>query len=232
MNYAAKQLAASKELALGQPLQAVVGPDRLPLVGSPETAARRAAANTLAAFLGQLLFRTACTEEAPEGVQFRLNEVRPVWPNPKTELPYPCASIIEEDAQYEWHSLEPTALEDTRDLHAPDSVLWKTAELVVDFQVDFWTNTEPHRDAIEALLPQAFSPTEGRAGVLLRGDEKYFYAPVRATLEGTFARPDESDTVFERERRLRVTVRVEMDVIHLREANDLQVSTPEVMDME
>lgn len=198
---------------IGTPLQAIVGPDRMPLGETPHLDARNAAASILSAYLQRIVFRSGGGEQSDK--DFRLNSVRPNWPEPEDRLDYPCASIDDGVSLYDAHDLVPTMQEETYECFGPGTVLWKTSELVVDFQVDFWSSVQAHREAISASLPRAFSPTERRAGVLLAGHPDYFLRPLRATLINS-DQIDTSGTAFDRERRLRVTIRSEIDVVHLR----------------
>lgn len=202
--------------AMGTPLQASVGFDRFPLGPPPKLDARNAAAETLAAYLGQVVF--VVDGRKADDSKFRLNEVLANWPEAEVQLDYPAASIDGEAAPYEAHNFVPTMLEDTFNCYGEGLVLWKTGELILDFQVDFWTNTEADRQAISAGLPRIFNLTEIRSGVLLAGHPDYFGRAVRCTLMDT-DRADESDTTFDRERRLRVMVRSEIDVVHLRQVS-------------
>lgn len=235
MNVEAAQLEKSKALELGQPLQAVVGADRMPLGPIPTKPPLHAMRESLAAFLGQLVWATEPGKDDQgdpvESVRFRLNEVTTKWPNPKKVLNYPAASIVNAVEPFEDHSLTPTMLEETFGLFCQDMVLWKTSEMVVDFQVDFWTTSDGQRQAIEAGLPRAFNPTESRAGVLLRGHEDYFFRPVRCSLMD-HAEKDVSAAIFERERRLLASVHAEMDVVHLREAVGLRIVPLPIGDLE
>lgn len=208
-----------KKPKMGSPLFAEVGPDRMQLVGTPLVSARQAAAKVLAAYLGRFVFETAPGDDCKTN-RFRLNEVFTSWPS-GIELPYPAASITEGVIVTEDHALTPTMLEDTFNEFGEGTVLWKTAELAVKFQVDFWLNTQVDREAIRAAIPRMFSPTEGRSGVLLAGDPEYFDRTVRATYidEKT---TDQSLSTYAHERRLTVTILCDVDVVHLRGANTLQ----------
>ena len=109
----------------------------------------------------------------------------------------------------------PTPLPDTRDVFCPRTVLWKTSEGATDFQVDFWANEEPTREAILARLPQAFSPSEDRVGVYVHVSERYYSRLVRLTLQ-SYRRIDDGARVYQRERRVLCNVRAEMDIVQLR----------------
>ncbi len=208
------------ETAQGDLLQADLGEHRLQLQEPPRAGARTAAANTLAAYLGRLPWEVPSSEG--ECVTFRLNKVLTNWPVGGVKLDYPSASIDEGIVVYTEHSLVPTPLECTYNVFQDNTMLWKSSELGIEFQVDFFANDEPTRDAIEAGLPRAFSPTEVRAGVLLAGDACYFKRPVRATLI-SHQRFDGSADTYSRERRIRATIRADIDVVHLRRVNTLRV---------
>lgn len=212
---------ADLELPAGTPLQVVEGPDTFPLAAIGTLDPRNAMAEVLAGFLRCATFRRG-GGDVPIEKPFVLKRVEPFWPDPKLDIAYPSASIIDNaNIPYEAHSLTPTALEGTWNSFDPCTVLWKTAEAVAVFQVDYWTTEDPTREAIAARLPSLFNPGEGRAGVVLSGEPRYFRRPVRATLLN-HQRMDTENAVFERERRLMTLVRCEVDVVHLRKAVELQ----------
>lgn len=204
----------------GTVLQVVEGPDTFPLVAIGTLDPRNAMAEVLSAFLRCAEFRRdGGTTAAPKA--FALKRVVSEWPDPKKQIVYPSASVIDSaDIPTEAHSLTPTALEGTWDSFGPGTVLWKTGEQVATFQVDYWCTDKPTRTAINARLPSLFNPGEGRVGVILAGDPRYFRRPVRATLLD-HKRMDTEDAVFDRERRLFTLVRCEVDVVQLRRAVEL-----------
>lgn len=215
------------DLALppGTPLQVEEGVDTYPLAAIGTLDPRNAMADVLAAYLRCATFRRG-GGDIPIEKPFALKRVDPFWPDPKKDIAYPSASIIDNAAiPYEAHALTPTALEETWGSFDPPgtkcTVLWKTGEAVAVFQVDYWTTEDPTREAIGARLPSLFNPGEGRRGVVLSGDPRYFRRPVRATLLSN-QRMDTEKAVFERERRLMTLVRCEVDVVHLRKAVELQ----------
>jgi hypothetical protein len=208
----------TEQPSIGTPLQATLGYDRFPLGPAPKLDVRNAAAETLAAYLGGVIFVIAGGKA--EDKEFRLSEVLPNWPEADVELKYPSASIDDGPAPYEAHDFVPTMQEDTYNVFCPGTVIWKTGELVVEFQVDFWTNTEATRQAIAAGLPRIFNPTETRSGVLLAGHPDYFHRAVRCTLLDV-DRNDGEDSTYDRERRLRTVVKAEIDVVHLRQVSQL-----------
>jgi hypothetical protein len=197
------------------------GADTYPLAAIGTLDPRNAASEVLAAFLRCAVFmRGGGTTGAPK--PFSLLRVLPEWPDATSEIEYPSASIIDNAGiPYEEHALTPTILEGTFGSFAPNTVLWKTAEAVAVFQVDYWTTDRPTREAIAARLPSLFTPGEGRIGVVLAGEPRYFRRPVRATLLEN-ERMDTENAVYERERRLRTLVRCEVDVVQLRQAVKMQ----------
>ena len=212
---------ATAPTAPGTPLQVGEGPDTFPLEAIPTLDPRNAMCEVLAAFLLCACFRRGGGTIGADK-PFSLERVEHEWPDPKQEIVSPSASIIDNAGiPYEAHSLTPTALEETWDSFAPGTVLWKTGEAVATFQVDFWTTDAPTREAIAARLPSLFNPGEGRIGVVLAGEPRYFRRPVRATLVNN-ERMDTQDAVFDRERRLLTHVRCEVDVVQLRKAIELQ----------
>lgn len=190
--------------------------ERTTLVRRNTMDARNAAAKALAAYLGRVVFVVG----GDDPVEFQLNRVLEEWPESFEGLPYPVAVITSATEKHEEHSLTPTPIEDTLDRHCQDSVLWKTGELSVDFQVDFWLTNKPMREAVAARLPDAFAPYEGRTGILLEGPPQYWSSPVRLTLISS-ERVDTAEAVQLREREYRAMVRAEVDLVHLRGAGRL-----------
>lgn len=191
---------------------------------------RQAMAEALSAYLLRATFSVDGGTAAP--TKFQLRSVFPEWPDSSTELPYPCASLIEKtDTFYEAHNFVPTAQEGTLGQfdclagyppppvpgQAGRTVLWKLAEATLDFQLDFWLSNIPQREAIGGSLGELFNPGEARTGVLVVGPERYYSLPVRATLMA-HRRMDANGTVYPNERRLMATVHCEMDVVQLRVA--------------
>ena len=147
---------------------------------------------------------------------FRLKQVYPYFPNAERDLEFPSASVVEALTTYEAGDLVPRPIESTWHQFGKDTVLWRTADAIIDFQVDFWTNEDAHRQAILAQLPWLLAPGEGEAGVLLEAPKEYFSTTARFSLD-TSARPDEgTDAVLQLNRRARVVVRCEIEVLHLR----------------
>lgn len=204
----------------GSPLVAVIGPDRFPLVGQPRIGARDACAATLRAYLMNIEFQNDHGKDLKRN-KWRLNDILEGWPDSKKKLEYPSASIVPAEASD--HMVQPEAQEESLDFFGQDTVLWKTSEIEVDFQVDFWTNTEADRRAVDANISRIFNPSETRNGILLAGDERFFYSIVRATLIGT-EKIDDSQSSFEGERRLRTIIKCEMDVVHLRSVKQLAIT--------
>jgi len=195
---------------------------------------RQAIAQALAAYLLGLEFRVF-GGEARDTV-FTLREVLDHWPTPEEDLAYPCASVVEATSTAHLaHSLSPTPLEETAGLFdsmvgwsgAPArTVLWKEGGAEVELQVDFWCDCEADRQAIEAALPAAFSPDEGRSGVVVEGPALYFDRPVGLTLLAT--RCDDSAVSAGRgERRLRAVVQGACDIVSLRLAT--WTATPQTL---
>lgn len=212
---------ANDPTPIGTVLQVVEGTDTFPLAGIGTLDPRNAITETVAAFLRCAEFRRGGGTTGADK-PFALKRVNFVWPDAEKLIVYPSASIIDAaPIPDEAHNLTPTALEETWDSFCPGTVLWKTGELVATFQVDYWCTDDPTREGINARLPGLFSPGEGRKGVVLAGDPRYFRRPVRATLLD-HQRMDTENAVFDRERRLLTMVRCEIDVVHLRKAVELQ----------
>jgi len=188
------------------------------LVCQPATVdPRSAAARALAEYLLSLVF--VIPAPFPEAAtRFQLQAVHEEWPEPEAELPYPCASILDgSPPTLDASNFVPTCLEDTFELYGQNTVLWKLAELEADFQVDFWCNSIPTREAIMGGLMRAFAPGEQSFGVILGGGADYFpeTARIRATLMN-YRRMDEPDPVYFRERRIQALIRIQAPVLDLR----------------
>jgi len=190
---------------------------------------REAMGRALKAFLENADFLVYGADD-PQDTEFKLKNVMPRWPLPDEELSYPSASIVEiKGTAQDSHSMTPTMLEETwgefdhligSTMDENKTVLWKEAEAATSFQVDFWTELDPDREAIEGALPAIFSPGDGRYGVMIEGPELYYSRTVRATLEDTHF-DDDSVTSYRHERRLRCVVRCECDIVSLRMAQSI-----------
>lgn len=157
---------------------------------------------------------------------FKLNEVLEEWPDPDHAQTYPNASIVDSTATaMSGHAFTATPLEETIDVFAKGTVLWKLAEADPVFQVDFWCSDIGQREAIAAHLPALFSPGEDTSRVVLTGMPEHFALPVRATLLD-YQRMDTPQGVYETERRLLARIQCDIDVVELRCAN---VLTPRVL---
>lgn len=217
------------EVPTGVPQGTVLDEDAAyPLAAISTLDPRQAMANTLACYVGNADFvRDGGT--APDTV-FRLEAVFSEWPDAEQELPYPCASIVDKGPiPYDGQNFTPVPIESTLEVFCPNTVLWKTAEAMAEFQVDYWANDKNTRRALASRITSLFSPGENRNGVILQGDPKYFDRRMRAWLVD-HERPDDEDTVYSRERRVRTTVRCEIDVVQLRQAVPLMPRTHTVVE--
>lgn len=177
--------------------------------------------------LGEYLRCAVFSVKGTDGVRnFSLKGIDFRWPEAGKDLEYPRASIVERTDMFHEASLTPRPLEDTLGMFDerigyacdplwPKTVLWKTAELSGELQVDVWLSSDAERDAVRAQLGYLFNPADERGGVLLGGHPLYFSRAVRVTLLSSRA-PDEPDAVYANERRLQVNVSVEIDVVDLR----------------
>lgn len=172
-----------------------------------------AARDVVAAYLRTLEF-VIPSNDGPRVL--KLNAVFTDWPDPNTPLPYPCASVtLVNELPIDRHNFTPTPIDEPFGTRKPGTALWKLGERIGDLQVDFWTNTVPARDAIDARLPSAFAPGEDSSVVLLSGVEGYWCATVKASYEGSMPM-DNATAVAADERRLRVRIRVSIDELELR----------------
>ncbi len=180
---------------------------------------RGAAAYALRRYLECLEFRR-WGGEAPDTF-FKLKKIYDEWPEPDKLLDYPAASIVDAAAvESGAHSFTPTPLEDTWHKYGENTVLWKVSEAEIRFQLDFFTDDAPTREAIAALMPRIFSPANGeRTGIVLCGSDHYYGRTTRVTLL-RYRRMDNPSSAYPRERRLMVELRAEIDEV------DLRCSTP------
>jgi len=177
-----------------------------------------AAAEALKAYLAGIDFVVGAGKDGL-AVPFHLEAVALEWPDAEAlkTLQYPSAAITTATVPHGSHAFAPTPLEDTIDVHGKGTVLWKTDELQIDFQVDFWCTDRPMREGIDAALPALFNLGEGRSGIMVQGPKEYFCQAVRLTLiEHEVV--DEPESVFDGSRRLRALVRADIDNVHLRKA--------------
>jgi hypothetical protein len=199
-------------------LQAEIGEDRFELVRQNTMDPRGAAAQALAVYLEKVVFSVA------GGHQFHFAQVLREWPESFEQLKYPSAAITSASEPRTPHALTPVALEWSWNEYAPNSVLWQTDDLAVEFQVDCWLTTKPERQAVIARLDDVFSPTETRSGLLLQAPPEYFCLPIRYSYRGG-DRVDNSAAAFNRDREYRAKVLAEVPVVHLRRAVELQPLT-------
>lgn len=177
--------------------------------------ARAAGAYALSQYLQNAVFEK-WNDQDPTPTPFQLRRVLPEWPNASVAIDYPTASIVDAGpTAMGAHNFVPTPIESTKDAYQANSVVWKLGEIDMVFQVDFWTQSVPDREAIAASLPGLFAPGEGRSCALVRCPEEYFCALARLSLE-SYQRMDEATSVFVGERRLMAEVRVSVDVLELR----------------
>jgi len=210
-----------------------------PLATPNKIGPRKAMGQALAAYLASLTFRVDGGDD-PQDREFQIvpEAIKDVWPPPDKPLLYPGVSIVETgDTKRDGVNFTPFALEETRGLFDElagqcqvgdglgATVLWKEDDAVVDFQVDFWTDLEPDRQAIEAGLDAAFSPGGERSGILVEGPGLYYSRPVRFTLLGA-KNDDTAVTAYTSEWRLRCVVRAECDIVSLRMATTTTVTRP------
>lgn len=184
--------------------------------------ARAAAVAAIAAYLRAQTFVIWGAEAAD--TPFQLTEVREEWPEGSTTLDYPSASLIDvTPTVLEAHNFVPTPLEDTLDVFAAGSVLWKIAEVSKLLQLDVFCANIPEREAVAARLPGLFAPGEDASRVVLAGHPQFYCQPVRCSLE-EYQRLDEPQRVYESERRLMARIRADIDVVELRCATVLMSS--------
>lgn len=178
---------------------------------------RNAVAQAIASYLLDATFyRDAGTDPlANAPTAFQLRNVRREWPEPSEALEYPCASIIDYGApKDEASSLTPEVMGETWGKFGEGTVLVKIAETVGEFQVDFFANDRPTREAIAAQLPGIFSPGQ-TFGVTLQCSDQYFGLSARVRMLDR-SREDASESAFVREWRLRCVVSYQVPTVDLR----------------
>lgn len=194
---------------------------------------RQAAAETLAVYLRNAKFYVYGGDD--NDTKFTLAKVLTQWPDPKIEMEYPSASIVEAGpSEHDPHNFSPTLLENTLGVYDcligyppnnDQTVLCKESELNVQFQVDFWLSLQADREAVEAAISAIFNPSEATGGVILEGPEQYYSREFRFTLLATDY-DDTEDNAYESEWRLRCVVQCEGDIVSLRKA--VIVPTPSI----
>lgn len=187
---------------------------------------RHAMSTTLAKYLQSLTFRIDGMDDLD--TTFQLIDIKHQWPRPDEALNYPCASIIDTGGlKMDAHNFTPTPFEETVGLYdymvgytgyPPRTVLWKESGASCEFQVDFWASDKAMRQAIEAGIHAAFSPNEGRYGIVVEGPELYYSRKIRYSLMSTIY-DDSENTSYPNERRLRCVVASDCDIVSLRLAN-------------
>lgn len=183
----------------------------------PKVDARKAASDALCAYLAGLEFVRWGGDGEDVTFQIPAERINSAWPDPQTLQQYPSVTVLDlDDVAEDDFNFVPEALVETFD-EDRCTVLWKTAEVVTTFQVDFWADHEPLREAIAARLPAAFAPTDGRYGIVVSTGEEFFGVPVTLTLI-SMQRADEAGAVYANERRLMVRIRAELADVHERRA--------------
>lgn len=188
----------------------------------PVTAMRKA----LAAYLLKATFRVDGGADIRDSL-FQLEKALDHFPRSSEELVYPCVSIIEMPETTHDQPLSPEPLEDTLGTFDsmigatgegdPKTCLWALGEAETMLQVDFWTNNDPDRQAIEGELANLFMPEEGRSSVVLEAPELYFGTGIE--FEVMAQHHDDSAVFTQRnERRLRCVVAATCAIVSLRMA--------------
>lgn len=202
-----------------------------PIVAFPLLDSRSACAEALRAYLRCLIF-VVDGKDAPN-TPFQLLSVNREWPEPSQPMVLAgpggtrrgiCTVLDPAGGREDAWSLVPAPIEDSIDRYAPGTVLWKTAEMVVELQADLWFGNDPERQAVAAALPAAFAPGEDQWGIYAEAPSGYFGLPVRLSLTN-LRRADEAGSVYPRERRLVASIKAEVSEVHLRRAvlTDLRV---------
>jgi hypothetical protein len=136
----------------------------------------------LSAYLKSITFRVYGGKD-PRDYEFKLENVLDHFPRNNEKLKYPCASIIEIDPVTEEEYLSFVPIEETLgtfdamigcDGYPPKTCLWTSGDVSTSFQVDFWLNNDPDRQAVEGKLNAIFHPTEVDNSVIVEGPELYF----------------------------------------------------------
>jgi len=194
-------------------------PEALPGLMGPTVAMREA----LAAYLLGITFRVAGGDDMRDSV-FKLEEALDHFPRPSETLNYPCTSIEEMAETSNDQPISPAPLEDTLGTFDsmigwtgadPQTCLWVVGEAETMFQLDFWCDRDPDRQAIEGQLANIFSPEEGCSGVVLEAPELYFGQDCEFSLLSQ--RFDDSGLFSERnELRLRCVIEASCAIVALR----------------
>lgn len=200
---------------------------------APAMDSRSAASEALIAYLKNACFSVRTLVKDAEPREFRFTTVSREWPEPSKELITPTLTVLDfEPTMQDAWGLVPAPLEDTLDVFGDCTVLWKTAELIAQAQVEFWLGNEPEREAVAAKLPTLFAPAEDEWGVRLQTPPDYFCRVARFSLM-SMQRMDDANTIYPRERRLSCRIGVQLDEVQLRSAPrtrltvDMRVKQPD-----
>jgi hypothetical protein len=187
-----------------------------------------AAAEALEAYLRCATFYVHAGEppvgEISRMRNFRLAEVSTDWPAADAQMEYPSATIIGADDTQHTGSGTPRPMDELWDPFA-GTVPWLLGTATGTFQVDFWSDSAPVRQAIAARLPGLFSPSEARYGILLELPPTYLSLTARYSLI-TKGRLDNVDSVWGGQHRLRAVVRWEAPDVELRVGLPFRPSLP------
>lgn len=207
-------------MALGD-LLAVIGMERMPLAAPRLMSPRDAAAHTLAKYLERAVW-TIPAADTSKTRSFRFNYVKPEWQNEDDEINYPCGGITVITEERQAHNFTPTMVESTWETFGANTVLWKTDERQILFQVDFWVTNRPERRAIDAGIDEYFSAREV-GGIQVEGPPEYWSQPVRFVLDSYRGSEflDSSTMVFGRDRRMIARITATIDDLQLRQAREL-----------
>jgi len=134
---------------------------------------RNAMAETLVAYLERATF-TVWGGGKVKNTTFQLTSVKKEWPDPREQLCYPTASLIQStQLSYLAASFSPYPMEETwgkfdrlvcanPSEEVPQTVLWREGEGMVEFQLDFFCDGAVQREAVEAKLGSLFNPSSER----------------------------------------------------------------------
>lgn len=202
-------------------LLAILGTGRMPLSSLRGSSPEDAALEALACYLEKMVFFVPSSSGTP--ISFKLVSVQREWSNEDEEKDEPSASISIITNERQHHNFVPTFRDNSFDKYGAGTVLVKTNEREIMFQIDFWVTNKPERQAISAAIDEYFTPEEGRYGVMIQGPSSYWDEPIRFVLDSNRGteRLDSSEGALTRDRRLLVRVIANIDDLQLRKVSEL-----------
>jgi hypothetical protein len=175
--------------------------------------ARTGALRALKIYLEGIVFYCVNKDGEP-AIPFQILEENILIKPPEGEhvQKYPSIVVVGGEANYEAASFTPVVFEETWGQYAPGTALVRQSTYAENLVLDLWASTEPELRALIEGLETAFSPIDGRSGLLLYCAD-YYGLTGRFLLTG---RTNTNDTDAARNRRRsQLKVTLDIDVVRL-----------------